>query len=858
MGNGTSSCSESSAMTTLESVEIEHVELSASTVIEYITDVEGNWDYLMRFVSMSKILYWGGEERGAWGPGTLRLRHNGMLVFGGDAPDKGPGDIRLVKTFLSLKRRFPSQVFLVLGNRDLMKMRFRAELAAGMESNSWTPPWDRNPKSLEQFLDEEKLPRSLVSKLKWMLHCNMGCQDTTFKTRKHELALPNGSATDADVLQSYCSSMDPASKDPWMLDFLLQGQIAVVLGDTLFVHGGLQDESIGVVPGQSRVYDTVEEWVKQLNLWKDAELQDFIRQPCWRTEGGMEKRGGETLIEYGTPGGGKRTVIYHNPFVDGNPVLRSPKVASFLQQSEIRRVLSGHQPHGQTPTVVRHPDTGLLVITADTSRSDGTATKLFNPAESRGSAASMVRIEGPYVYISGHFNDNSLHGCKLHVDQRQDALPDALVGRQLICGSWIKTIKNGLIVTALGKGFQVLTDELSPEHACLRLKSVFASLDMFLVNLAQMKGSFLKESNHTLSELVDDDAEIIQRSFTFKREEFDTAECYIFAMMGVLLEPDSEIGRNVVSKINEIIASKKRVLFLTNNSNYSRSSLFASLVDHHGVRLLASQLSLQASQSTDFASESHKLRHISDQHVLTSSNTCAWYLRAAGIERPFVICSSRGILDELESFGIQDYVATVDHEGKQKPEYLEEVNEERICELIKRAPDVDAIVVAWDQGLTALKAAVATQYIQWNEEQKKHLPVISCSMDASGVLGVTPADFCQGQQFQNRKIRAVGNGTMANLICNNASLQTEAINMGKPSQMLTEQLRRSVESGGLGIDFGKAVMIGSTLDTDIKFANSVGMRSLLVLSGITNEGDLLEEQLSSKLPTWVVDSLASI
>ena len=79
------------------------------TVIEFITDIEGHWEYFLRLVHCSKVLYWDGEERGDWGPGVLRLRSHGMLVFGGDAPDKGPGDIRLVKTLLSLKKRFPQQ-----------------------------------------------------------------------------------------------------------------------------------------------------------------------------------------------------------------------------------------------------------------------------------------------------------------------------------------------------------------------------------------------------------------------------------------------------------------------------------------------------------------------------------------------------------------------------------------------------------------------------------------------------------------------------------------------------------------------------------------------------------------------------
>lgn len=32
------------------------------------------------------------------------------------------------------------------------------------------------------------------------------------------------------------------------------------------------------------------------------------------------------------------------------------------------QVFSGHQPHGESPTVVRHTRSGLLVVTADTSQ----------------------------------------------------------------------------------------------------------------------------------------------------------------------------------------------------------------------------------------------------------------------------------------------------------------------------------------------------------------------------------------------------------------------------------------------------------------------------------------------------------
>ena len=96
--------------------------------------MEGNWDYFVHFVSLSKVLYWEGDDLGVWGPGTLRLRPKGMLVFGGDAPDNGPGDIRFVKILLALKREYWSRVFIVLGNRDISKLRIFAELADGQDA----------------------------------------------------------------------------------------------------------------------------------------------------------------------------------------------------------------------------------------------------------------------------------------------------------------------------------------------------------------------------------------------------------------------------------------------------------------------------------------------------------------------------------------------------------------------------------------------------------------------------------------------------------------------------------------------------------------------------------------------------
>ena len=49
-------------------------------------------------------------------------------MFGGDAVDKGNGDIRFVRAMLRLKKRYPDRVHLIVGNRDCNKLRFGTEL----------------------------------------------------------------------------------------------------------------------------------------------------------------------------------------------------------------------------------------------------------------------------------------------------------------------------------------------------------------------------------------------------------------------------------------------------------------------------------------------------------------------------------------------------------------------------------------------------------------------------------------------------------------------------------------------------------------------------------------------------------
>jgi hypothetical protein len=67
----------------------------------------------------------------------LVLHEGWHFVHGGDSCDKGGavgGTVRVVRTLVALKKKYPDRVTLILGNRDLNKMRWTAQLAFEPES----------------------------------------------------------------------------------------------------------------------------------------------------------------------------------------------------------------------------------------------------------------------------------------------------------------------------------------------------------------------------------------------------------------------------------------------------------------------------------------------------------------------------------------------------------------------------------------------------------------------------------------------------------------------------------------------------------------------------------------------------
>ena len=307
------------------------------TRIAYITDVEGQWERLASFARDNPWVSLQGEE--------LSVAPGVKLVFGGDAMDRGPAGRRVLRALLSAHARHPGQVVLLAGNRDLNKLRLTRELCGA-------PP-SRMPAEVSAA------PRA--DQLRWIFSVTMGA-GAAFEHRREELNAAGLGGRDDDVVDSYAEDVAPGGLLRRYLDAAV---LAHREGGTLFVHGGVTDENLGRVPGLDGTC-TVAGWPDALNGWYRAQLAtvdsgelDAEGRPAWFQ-----------LMAYQAPVPGTRvnqqSVVYgRTADPDNNPHLPGPSTRERLLSAGIHRVVVGHTPNGDTPSVLRAG--GFEQLVADTS-----------------------------------------------------------------------------------------------------------------------------------------------------------------------------------------------------------------------------------------------------------------------------------------------------------------------------------------------------------------------------------------------------------------------------------------------------------------------------------------------------------
>eukprot|EP00981_Chlorochromonas_danica_P007066 scaffold1537_cov162-Ochromonas_danica.AAC.24 len=363
-------------------------------LVGFATDLEGDYHYWQRYVDHSTVLYHDKVD------GQVKLRDRSIFVYGGDVCDRGDGDIRILQDLLHLKKEHPDRVYFIMGNRDINKLRLPFSLSQHSLEKEASVYWLRTTQD-QQTAQSEVSRRCTASKLKWILSRTMGAPQA-FEFRRRELEqLLGHPASDEEVSNSFLDMIRPSPKPGLLLQYLKQAQVALLLGDTLFLHGALHDYNRGWVPGDERetVYEQAEtitdprQWIDRLNSFARREIEDYCAN-CdryikaiessnnkdaiiWEESGGYgHAQPGSRLLQYGMGWLPDRqqnpSVIYSSYLSAGQANPPNITAAQWLVENNIHQLIVGHQPHGDAPWPITLLQNQLRILCADTAYSRNT------------------------------------------------------------------------------------------------------------------------------------------------------------------------------------------------------------------------------------------------------------------------------------------------------------------------------------------------------------------------------------------------------------------------------------------------------------------------------------------------------
>lgn len=280
---------------------------------------------------------------------------------------------------------------------------------------------------------------------------------------------------------------------------------------------------------------------------------------------------------------------------------------------------------------------------------------------------------------------------------------------------------------------------------------------------------------------------------------FDRLRVIVCDCDGVLFAHGTALP-GVPDAVNACKRAGKRVLFVTNSATQSRRSLAAKLT----------QLGFEG---------------VSEADCVTSASAAAAYLqRHHPAARSAYVVGQQGLFDELQLVGIRALGAS-DTGGMQS------LVDERFADAPPGA--VDAVVVGMQmEALCYQRLAKAAAYAR-----DRSRPFVATNSDQNwpGGCGVLlPAG-----------------GAMVAFVAYAAEREPD-VTVGKPSRDLAELLVAQYE-----LDCATTLMVGDRTNTDIAFGKSVGMWTLLVLTGCHTLDDARSAPADSA-PDFVAPSFAAL
>ncbi|XP_076369966.1 glycerol-3-phosphate phosphatase-like isoform X2 [Tachypleus tridentatus] len=260
--------------------------------------------------------------------------------------------------------------------------------------------------------------------------------------------------------------------------------------------------------------------------------------------------------------------------------------------------------------------------------------------------------------------------------------------------------------------------------------------------------------------------------------------------------------------INALQDRGKTVIFVTNNSSKSRYEY------HRKFEMLGFKASVD--------------------RIFPTSYCVAVYLKSIHFKKKVYVLGSSGIGDELYSAGIPFLPVGPDPMPEIEDWYNWVTNE------LELDSEVGAVVVGFDQHVSFPKLVKTVSYLK----------------DPDCVYIATNVD----EQFQTDLKHLVIPGTGAVIRAVETVCGRTPILLGKPAKFLYDCIKHQYPD----LDPSKGIMIGDRLSTDILLGKSIGLRTLLVLTGVSDLDEVERcsnsnsENEQRMVPNYYLPSLADL
>jgi phosphoglycolate/pyridoxal phosphate phosphatase family enzyme len=281
-------------------------------------------------------------------------------------------------------------------------------------------------------------------------------------------------------------------------------------------------------------------------------------------------------------------------------------------------------------------------------------------------------------------------------------------------------------------------------------------------------------------------------------------DAVIFDCDGVIYRGPSMIP-NADKVVRMLYAMKKRVFFLSNNASKTLQT-YQDKFESMGIE-------------------------IQDKgQIMSSALATAAYMKEHFPGGGACYCvGSPGLVETLREYsGMKVLDAKEDaHKG---------LKEMRTCDVDSLDQSVNCVVASLDGDLSYLKIHKAAMYIRY-----RNAKFLCTNKDAT-------APYLASGSLAPAAGACVAAVEVAS--------GTKPVNIGKPSKDLMDIILSSN-----GLDPSRTLMVGDRLDTDIQFGKNGGLKTLLVLSGVTSREDFAKLQSTAgaeELPDFVGDSIACL